>query len=363
MTGENIGVQGFISYVRKDNEAYAGVVDRLKHDLEERFHAVTGRRLEIFLDRDSIGWGDDWRASIGDSVKTATFFIPVVTMRFFESDACRDELIAFYENAKQLGVQELILPVLLAGADQISADDARQEVQLIDRLNYKSIEEPWLDGYDSPAWNRMIHAMVGELARKLEAAELTLETAEGVSTELVIPHEEAVVSVQADATALGEEITALTETTGELQAVMQRFGDAAKEVSPATGSTPANPQQQQQQIVRMARALREPAQSLADLGSKLERQVAATDVRLRAVVGEMRSIDADMARDQLAGLLGALSGLDEVATVHSQLNQLTQMLRLVAVMNVTMRSSVQPAINGLQSVESALATVQSWRSL
>lgn len=362
MTGESIGAIGFISYTRKDNEDFSGVVDRLKKDLESRFHAATGRELKIFLDRESIGWGDDWRASIGDSVKAATFFIPVVTMRFFESDACRDELLAFYENATHLGVQELILPVVLAGAEFISADDARPEVQLIDRLNYKPIDEAWMSGYESPIWNRMIQSMVTELARKLALAESALAAAETTAVEQHTPAGEMSESVTADATELASEIQELTDTTSELQGVMERFGAAAQANS--LGDTSAlSPQQKQASMIRMAHALKEPANELAALGSKLERQVAATDVRLRAVVGELRSIDVEMARDQLDSLLSALSGLDNLAVVHAQLNQLAQMLRLVAVVNVSMRASVQPAISGLQSIESALATVDRWRAL
>src|SRR3546814_1176065 len=95
-----VAAKGFMSYVRRDNEVHNEVVDELKHVLEGRFHAATGRELEIFVDRDSIGWGADWRASIRESVQTATFFIPVITMRYFESEACREELLAFHEYTR-----------------------------------------------------------------------------------------------------------------------------------------------------------------------------------------------------------------------------------------------------------------------
>lgn len=75
--------RGFISYTRADNETFGQVVNRLKADLTGQFQAQTGRTLELFLDRDSIGWGEDWRQTIRTSVQAATVFIPVVTMRFF----------------------------------------------------------------------------------------------------------------------------------------------------------------------------------------------------------------------------------------------------------------------------------------
>lgn len=94
-TTSPVGAKGFLSYARVDNDEFDAVVDRLKRDLSARFHATTGRRLEIFVDRESIGWGADWRSEIRTSVANATFFIPVISMRYFESKMCREELVSY----------------------------------------------------------------------------------------------------------------------------------------------------------------------------------------------------------------------------------------------------------------------------
>jgi hypothetical protein len=107
---------GFISYRRDDNLAFRKVVDQLHADIGNTYEARTGRVLNLFLDRESIGWGEDWREKIQTSVQGATVFIPIVTMRYFTSQACRDELFAFHEAARNLGVTELILPIILMGA-------------------------------------------------------------------------------------------------------------------------------------------------------------------------------------------------------------------------------------------------------
>lgn len=368
MVRENIGVRAFISYARVDNVSYAKVVDHLKADIEARFHAHTGRKLEIFVDRDSIGWGVDWRSKIRDSVRSATFFLPIVTMRFFESEACRDELITFYENARQLGVTELILPIVLAGADRISSEDERSEVQLIDRLNYKNIEDAWIEGYESAAWNRLIQSMVKELASQIEVAESSLAAAESAAIDsdqnaepMLMDHDQDQNEQPADLMALGTDVTELTEVTHELRDAMESFTSAAQTSSWQTSGL--SQKQQQSAIVRMAHTLRKPAEDLFTTGSKLQKKVASTDVRLRAIVSELRSIDIDQAQQQLNSLLESFSGLEAAVNVPSQLAELTKMLQLTAVMNVSMRASVKPAVAGLQAVESALSIIQSWQEL
>ncbi len=364
MANQNVGAQGFISYTRKDNEVFTNVVDRLKIELEGRFHAATGRQLEIFLDRESIGWGEDWRSRIRDSVNSATFFIPVVTMRYFESDRCREELLAFYENAKHLGVTELILPIVLTGADGISADDAREEVRLIDALNYKDIEESWLSGYDSPAWLASVAGMVRELKKKLGAAETVLAARES-SAEVVDDgtHEAAAAEVEADVSALGEDFAEMTALTEEAGRRIKELGEAASASTAGVDLQGLPPKQQQVALIKAAQALKGPAQGLAQTGGDLEKHVTRVDARLRAIIDELRTIDVEAAQQQLETLLAATSGLQELSVTVDQLNSLVQVLRYAALTNVSLRRSVQPAIQGIQSMSNVIATVESWRSI
>src|SRR6266545_1859182 len=96
MTQHVTPYQCFISYVRNDNTDFDGVVDRLRASLGARFEATTGIPLHIFLDRESIGWGERWREKIFDSIAGSTLFLPIITMRYFNSSMCRDEFLAFH---------------------------------------------------------------------------------------------------------------------------------------------------------------------------------------------------------------------------------------------------------------------------
>ena len=366
MTTGSVGAQGFLSYTRKDNEQFEGVVDKLKTQLEGRFAASTGRELQIFIDRESIGWGEDWRARIRESVKTATFFIPVITMRYFDSDMCREELLAFYENAKQLGVTELILPVVLTGSEEITASDPREEVQLIESLNYKNIEDAWLSGYGSAEWLRAIHEMVTGLKKGLATAETAL--AEQESSPGITRAAESQVAVQeqgsnADISALGSDLENLTALLGRASSVMQTFGEAASESTTGVDLGALPPNQQQAALLRMAHVLRGPAKDMGDVGAELDRRMGAMDANLRAVVEELRSINAEMAQEQLNTLLTALEGAEDIGAVVRQMEQFVEVLRFAAMMNVSLRKSLHPAIQGIQSIGNAVATFKSWRSI
>jgi uncharacterized protein len=65
--------RAFCSYVRKDNENFGTAVEYLVEDIKALHEAETGRTLQIFLDRTDIGWGQDFRDAISDSVENATF--------------------------------------------------------------------------------------------------------------------------------------------------------------------------------------------------------------------------------------------------------------------------------------------------
>lgn len=72
---------------------------------------LTGDSIELFLDRDSIPWGDAWRTRIDDSLGSVAFFVPVITPRYFQSNECRRELQIFADKAREAGTPQLIMPI------------------------------------------------------------------------------------------------------------------------------------------------------------------------------------------------------------------------------------------------------------
>lgn len=350
----------FISYHRPDNRDYLAVVDRIKAELSGRFEASTGRTLNVFLDRDSIGWGEDWRERIHESVLGATFFIPVITMRFFRSDACREELTTYYENAKQLGVTELILPVVLAGAAQITSTHDNEDVRLIEKLNYIPIEMEWEAGYESPEWRGVINRMVRDLTRALAKAENALVERE-TFLEVSRPREEEVIA-EAD---LGSLIESVEATTSEMQlslAAMTDLGGVLNSAMSVDGHSDS-PAQRQVHLVRGAKQIGESATRFSEIASRFESGASETDAQLRAVVRELRDIDSDVARTQLATLDDPLKNFPDLSGHIASIDEALGGLRVASLTNVSMRKALQPAIRGMQSMRIGMNVAQSWSDI
>jgi len=93
--------KGFWSYVHDDDDAEGGRITALARDLSAQYEMLTGESIDLFLDRDDLEWGNDWRATVDGSLAVTAFFIPVLTPRYFSSAECRRELNAFVRKAKR----------------------------------------------------------------------------------------------------------------------------------------------------------------------------------------------------------------------------------------------------------------------
>ena len=356
----DITTKCFLSYHRPDNSDFLSVVDRLKSEIAGRFSAQTGRSLEIFLDRDSIGWGADWRQEIRGSVLGASFFMPVITMRFFQSDACREELSAFYENARELGVTQLIVPIVLAGSSRITADSPDDLVRLVEGLNYISIEHEWEAGYESAAWIGVINRMVESLSRYLGDAEASLSAREAeLGTDA---HSNELALEDADLEALVDSVTAVTDSLTSASASMANLsavlGQVAAEVDEET-----SPQQKRAKQMRGAMRIKEVAEDFAEKASSMERGVAATDVQLRAVISELRDIGNAAALQNVDTLTRPLQDFPDQLPSQTVIDDAIAGLRVASMGNISMRRALEPALRGMQGMRTGMATARAWAML
>lgn len=114
---------GFWSYVREDDSADNGRISRLAKDVVAQYEVLTGERIELFLDKNTLEWGDEWRKLIDDSLATVAFFIPVITPRYFMRPECRREL-QFFEKRTSRGIpSDLILPLHYVDTSTVQSPD------------------------------------------------------------------------------------------------------------------------------------------------------------------------------------------------------------------------------------------------
>lgn len=141
MTNQNVGAAGFWSYTHRDNEADNGRIIRIATRLQAEFELLTGQEIEIFVDRSGIAWGDQWRQRINDALQVTTFFIALVTPRYLQSEECRREILQFASEAKSLGLQKLLLPVLYASVAEL--DNAKESGDEVLGLIAQTQWEDW----------------------------------------------------------------------------------------------------------------------------------------------------------------------------------------------------------------------------
>jgi hypothetical protein len=119
--------QGFWSYVHDDDEADSGRIARLARDVADQFQMLTGETISLFLDKDAIKWGEEWRDKVDSSLSSIAFFISVITPRYFMHPECRRELRFFVDRATRLGIRELVLPLLYVDVpsldEEVPTDD------------------------------------------------------------------------------------------------------------------------------------------------------------------------------------------------------------------------------------------------
>jgi hypothetical protein len=166
--------QGFWSYVRRDDEAEGGRIAQLARDVAAQFEMISGDPLELFLDRDAIKWGEDWQAQIDANLVSVAFFIPVLTPRYFLSPACRRELQFFARKASDLGLKDLILPLVYVDVDALSQDSPTDDlISLVKTFQWEDWRDLRFTDPASEAYRRGVARLAVRLVDANRHAEVT----------------------------------------------------------------------------------------------------------------------------------------------------------------------------------------------
>jgi hypothetical protein len=132
----NEAAVGFWSYAHEDDLLDGGNILQLSRLIMEEYNLLSGEPLNLFVDSNDIAWGQQWRERIDSSLAETTFFIPIITPRYFTRPECRRELLEFAAKAKMLGVEELLLPILYIEMRDLSAENPDEAIALVARTQY-----------------------------------------------------------------------------------------------------------------------------------------------------------------------------------------------------------------------------------
>jgi len=158
------GVAGFWSYVHADNEAGEGQILRLADKVRAAYGLLSGEDLEIFIDRD-LNWGDEWASRIDGALLSATFFIPIITPRFFQSTACREELLKFRAEADRAGLERLLLPVYWVKVPELERPDGPDDeaMALVAERQREDLREVRLSDENSAPYKAAVDRLASSL--------------------------------------------------------------------------------------------------------------------------------------------------------------------------------------------------------
>lgn len=212
---------GFWSYTHRDDEIEEGRIKRLAKKIANEFAGITAEELNVFLDKADIKWGDEWRKRIDSALTGSTFFMPIVTPRFFKSEECRREILTFAGHAKSLGLEELLLPILYFDVPQLREPNPSDEVvALVAQRQYEDWTKLRLEDEDSPEYRKSVNRLAARLVEILERA-AEVDPPPVVLTDDADPEDEpGMLDLMADAE------TALPNWAGS----MDQFGDTVREM-------------------------------------------------------------------------------------------------------------------------------------
>ena len=91
----------FLSYANKDSKKY----------IEKLYKELKKLGLNIFYDKESIDWGDEWKERILESTQDSEFAILVISKNYFGREWTERELNEFLSRKNKAG-QKIILPII-----------------------------------------------------------------------------------------------------------------------------------------------------------------------------------------------------------------------------------------------------------
>jgi hypothetical protein len=308
-------IDGFWSYVHADDDADSGRIAQLARDVRAQFEMLTGEPIDLFLDRDQLAWGDDWRPEIDSSLASIAFFVPVITPRYFKSDECRRELNFFARRAERLGVKELVLPVLWVSFPGLHDDNPADDlISLVKRFQWSDWTTLKFEELGSGEYRRAVVQLAERLVKANANAEVSAATLD-LDAVAAADDEDEFGSL--------DKLGAMEESLPHMTEILVEVGEAIQDIGRAMqGATEdiranVNPKAEVANRLRVARdlatRLAEPAGQVRSLGSNFSGSLNDVDEGVRIIIERAPAEIADTP-DALEQFESFFSSIREMVT-------------------------------------------------
>lgn len=345
---------GFWSYTRRDDELDRGRIRRLVDLISGEFEIMTGRELHIFVDKNDIAWGEEWRSRVDTALMSTAFMIAVVTPRFFASQECRREVITFSSHAKSAGLDELLLPIVYSKVPGLLEEETDDEVvSLIKRRNYFDWSDLRLEDEDSPRYRQAVNELASRLADILDRASEVDPVIQGDA--LAADQEAGIIEQLAEAEEalprLAKSLTSFGDTTNELAHHMNWAIEQIAE-SDRMGEGFAGRLRISNEL---AEKLRSPIQRMSTLGDQYASDLAIVDPGVLTLIRQAQGPDISLEdRETAKELFSAIQEMVDKSRENvpilteftSHADDIARMSKVIRPLMKSLKSSVQRIVDG-----------------
>jgi TIR domain len=319
--------------------------------------------------------GDEWRKRIDEAIAGTTFFIPIVTPKYFLSEECRRELIQFTTKAKNLGLGELLLSVYYVDVPELNEDEPEDEAMALIK------QAQWVDWRDhrlADPHDAAVRKAVNDMARRrasiservarvpdnvptappdqLDEAEPGEDEGPGLVDRLA-RGEEAIPKMGEALEALGEEVNRvgelMTEATAEVEAADNRGGGFAPRLKIARD---------------LAKRLDPHAEAIHETGRDYGAALVDADPAVDTLFGMIEEslaegrppLTQDERQEALELLLSAQEMASNSAVAMASLKQFITSLDELGTLSRDIRRPTSRMRKGLQGLVDGQAVIDEW---
>ena len=360
------GIKCFWSYVRADDEAEDGRITELGRDVAKQFGLLTAQELDLFLDLDSLNWGDMWLQRIEEAIAATAFFIPILTPRYFLSPSCRNELNLFMRSAKNLGVSELILPILYVDTPTLNNNPHNEEI-----LNLlKNVQrEDWrilrFSERDSTKYRKAVAGLAERLVEVFNTVEITdipetltplAKNKEG-ELELMAKTEELLPQWAVTIKSMGQEVESISSMMDSATAEMKQSNQRGESL-----------RSKLKILKKFAIDLLEPASKLESLGKRFTNQLYDLDGGMRVYIRKAKGMlekkhDPEEQRQAKEVLSNTESMLESYESLITSLQEMFEAMTSLEDISSEVRKPISIIKAGLSALLEGKKILNEWGAL
>lgn len=340
-------LKGFWSYVHADDEADNGRVSHLAKDVQAQFEMLTGEKIDLFLDKDAIDWGENWRGRIDESLASVVFFIPVITPRYFMSSECRRELQFFAQRAKNLGIEDLVLPLLYLDVASLHEESPSDDLAaLVKSFQWEDWRELRFSDIESGEYRRGVARLAQRLVEANRKAEEANVAEAALESELAVEDADDSPGVLDRLVETEETFPLWQETVEAIVQEIELIGQIMQEAAADLEKSDAQGKGFAGRLVtarKVSQSLHEPTEKIWSLGNEFASQLHRIDPGIRTMIeqapGELQ--ERQESQSEFCDFFNSIRQL--AASAHEGLEQVQGMIDATSSLEAMSRNLRDPA--------------------